>query len=185
MVPGFPFRSLQRGMSLVEILVVMTVLGILLSLGFPTFQAAVDNSRVRSGGESILNGLQLARAEALKSNETVCFVSIDDTNGNDTNGLSWCVRRGNGACGVNEVARHESSLVGRTQSGLIAGALPLCYNGMGGRPLGSVALTLDLTPVASSADADLLRTLSVRVSALGQVRFCDPGLANTDPRSCG
>ena len=185
--PMKPFPK-QRGISLIEIVVVVAILGILMSVGAPTFQLWIANSRIRSVADSMHNGLQITRAEALKTNNTVCFVPMGGSNGE-----SWCVSRtAAGVCGdVNEVTNNVSPYLTAAQAGVVVGALPLCYNGMGTRPLGSAAL--DLQVIASdSVQAwavgkgrdDELRRLMLRVSPLGQVRYCDQGLPATDPRSC-
>ena len=63
----------QRGFTLIELMVVVAIMGILLSLGIPAFSEWNRNTRIRNQAESVLTGLQIARAEAVKRNRYVRF----------------------------------------------------------------------------------------------------------------
>jgi len=64
----------QQGFTLVELMIAVAVLGILLSVGVPSFKAWLLNTKIRTTAEAMQNGLQLARAEAVRRNERVRFV---------------------------------------------------------------------------------------------------------------
>jgi prepilin-type N-terminal cleavage/methylation domain-containing protein len=61
-----PQRS--RGVTLIEIMVALVIMSILIAMAVPGFTEWIRNQRIRTAAESILNGLQAARAEALKTN---------------------------------------------------------------------------------------------------------------------
>ena len=73
--PGYLLHELRkhRGFSLVELMVVVSVLGVLMALGLPSFNIWIQNSKTRSATESILSGIQDARAEAVRRNAPVFF----------------------------------------------------------------------------------------------------------------
>lgn len=73
-------RHTQSGLSLIELMIGVTIVGILLGMGIPSFSLWIQNVQNRGGAESILNGLQLARTEALKRNAVVRF-ELKDENG--------------------------------------------------------------------------------------------------------
>ena len=79
------------GFTLVELLVVMAILAILASVGFPSFQRLLADYRVTSQANSVQGLLQFARTEALKrtANVTVC-----------SDGISLFVRVSNGCGGA-------------------------------------------------------------------------------------
>lgn len=83
-----------RGFSLIELMVGLVVFAILLSTGIPAFNKWVQGSQIRTEAESIQNGLQLARAEAVRRNVAVRFQLVDEiTNGcaQSTTGVSWVI----------------------------------------------------------------------------------------------
>jgi type IV fimbrial biogenesis protein FimT len=63
--------TLIRGFTLLELVVAMTITGMLLMLGMPSFTTFLRNSEVRSTAESISNGLRAARTEATRLNQPV------------------------------------------------------------------------------------------------------------------
>jgi type IV fimbrial biogenesis protein FimT len=66
-----------RGFSLVELIVGVAILGVLLAIAMPAFSNWLRNAKVRTAAESVQNGLQLARAEAVRRNTTVGFRLVD------------------------------------------------------------------------------------------------------------
>ena len=76
--------SYQRGFSLIELMIAVAILAILLTAVLPSFKAWIQNAKIRTATESLKNGLQLARVEAIRQNQGV-FFSLDGTNS------SWSV----------------------------------------------------------------------------------------------
>ncbi len=64
-------------MTVVELAVVMAVAAVLYSQAVPMFSNWIGNAQTRTAAESILNGLQLARVEAMRRNRMVQFVVTD------------------------------------------------------------------------------------------------------------
>ncbi len=63
--------SHDRGFTLVELLVVLAVLGMALALVAPRFAAGSPALAVRSAGQTLVAGLQLARNQAITENRAV------------------------------------------------------------------------------------------------------------------
>lgn len=83
-----PFNKM-RGFTLIELMVAVAIFGLLLALGSRSFASWIQNQQIRTGAESILNGMQLARGEAVKRNASAIFVLCDVAAGNT--GSSWDV----------------------------------------------------------------------------------------------
>jgi type IV fimbrial biogenesis protein FimT len=66
-------RPFQQGYSLVELAIAMVIVSILLALAAPSYRSWVQNAKIRSTTEAILNGIQLAKTEAVRRNFTVRF----------------------------------------------------------------------------------------------------------------
>jgi len=77
----------QRGYSLIEIAVVLAIVAIMYRIAAPAFSNWIGNVQVRTAAESIQNGLQLARAEAIRRNASVLFWLTNQAGG----GTDWLV----------------------------------------------------------------------------------------------
>ncbi len=67
-----------RGLSLVEVLVVMAIAAILLGIGAPVFTATIASARTSAAANSLLAALELARAEALRRGAPVAVCRAAD-----------------------------------------------------------------------------------------------------------
>jgi type IV fimbrial biogenesis protein FimT len=72
----------EAGFTLVEVLIGVAIVGILLVMGIPSFKNWIQNTQIRTATEAIQNGLELARAEAVRRNTQVRFQltsTVDNT----------------------------------------------------------------------------------------------------------
>lgn len=67
----------QRGFSLVELLMGLTIAGIVLHLVSPAFAAVMESNYREDAAKSLFNGLRAARTEAITRNQTVLVHAID------------------------------------------------------------------------------------------------------------
>ena len=103
----------QRGFTIVELLVGVTLLGVLLGIGVPTMGTYLQNSKLANVAASYFTGMQIARTEAIRRNVRTEFVLTDtavstadiaNVRGRRTSGRNWVVRAASGATfGVVEV----------------------------------------------------------------------------------
>jgi type IV fimbrial biogenesis protein FimT len=183
----------QRGFSIIELSVAMTIAGVLLALGAPAMSGYLQNARLGSAAQSIYVGLQTARAEAVKRNQDVEFAltnsALESTTADsivpDSTGRSWVVRqRASSAAAYSLV---EQKAAGQDLGGVTvaAGAPTVVFNSLGGS---AVVTTISLTnPVLGlCAPAGPVRCWNVVVAPGGQVRLCNPdtSLASSDSRHC-
>lgn len=183
----------QRGVTLVETAVVMTIAAVLFTQAAPLFSNWIGNSQTRTAAESILNGMQLARAEAIRRNR---LVQIDFTEGALSSWSVGCANPiDNGTAGVDDagdclaVIRARPAAESSNQPQLAmqpAGTTTLTFDSLGriaGNVDGSATPTaIDLAnPGVNDADR---RALRLAVGIGGDVRMCDPAIASTDPRGC-
>lgn len=65
----------QRGVTLVELLVVLTIAAILLTIGVPNLRSYTERSRLDNAASELLSALQFARSEAIRRSTPVGFSS--------------------------------------------------------------------------------------------------------------
>lgn len=90
--PATPRPS--RGVTLIELMIGLAVLAMLLLSGAPAFSDWIRNTRIRSASESILNGIQFARTEAVRRNTPTRFQLVDSLDAQcstSASGANWIV----------------------------------------------------------------------------------------------
>ena len=70
-------RHSQHGVTLIELMIAVVLMGILLMLAAPGYSTWIQNQQIRAGAESILNGIQLARSTAVNNNAPTRFNLCD------------------------------------------------------------------------------------------------------------
>ncbi len=159
-------QSVQLGLTLPELLIGIAILGILASVGLPSFQSWMVDTKIRTAAESIQNGLQRARAEAVSRNTGIEFILGADS--------SWVVRIANPVTIIESRSGSEGSknVTGATEP---AGATTISYNSFGQiAPNADASPTFTRVTLAASGSSKLL---SVTVNAGGSVKMCNPALA--------
>lgn len=176
-------RMPQKGFSLIELMIAIVIMSLALAMAMPSYRAWIHNSRIRNAAESIQNGLQVARSEAVRRNASVQFVLGA--------GTDWTV----GCVTVNEPncpALIQSRPTGDGSSDSVvvvpSDAGTIVFNSFGtmSSPVPALGaftqIDVDIDPgVLPAADS---RELRITVDVGGSVRMCDPNLAVGDPRAC-
>lgn len=66
-----PSRRLQRGLTLVELIVTLVIVGVLLTLAVPSFSEAIARERLRGVNAQLVTDLKFARSESIQRSEAV------------------------------------------------------------------------------------------------------------------
>lgn len=171
----------QRGFSLIELMIGIVLMGILIMAAIPGFKTWIQNTQIRTAAESLQNGLQVARNEAVRRNANVMFQL--------GTGSAWSVV----VVSSGETVQARSQKEGSENVALATtpgAATAITFTGLGRVATinndGSAPLTqLDLdvpTAILSAADS---RELRITIGGGGQIRMCDPNVsAAGDPRKC-
>jgi len=178
-------RHAARGFTLVEILISIVVLGVLISMGAVSFAEWLQNQQIRGAAEAGLNGLQIARTEAIRRNLPVKFVLGP--------GTGWTVSE-SVSNAVLSTRAHEDGSRNAEATSTPDGATTVTFMPLGGITVnldGSSAFTrIDISNPTGGACKALggdMRCLRLVVSPGGSMRMCDPAIAVAvppDPRAC-
>jgi len=194
-------KRYRRGFSLIELLIGVAVLGILLALGASTFRFWIGNMRIRTTTESIQNGLQLARGEAVRRNALIRFQLVDNLTAGcalSTTASNWVVSYDNpaGACNAAfldetipaaanpapRILQVRTAAEGSRNVSVAADQSTIIFNGLG-RVNNPITIQV---PDPALVDCAAVRCLRVTVTVGGQIRMCDPAYpaGGTDPQRC-
>ena len=186
-----PTRTIQRGFTLIELMVTIAVFALLLFLALPNYRIWIQNTQVRTAAEAILNGIQLARAEAVRRNTSVqfqlqagttwtvgCEPAVGDSNGD---GVDDC------PAVIQTRSTEEGGTTSATPVVTPGGATTVTFNG-----LGRVIPNSDASPSITRVDMDSntlpaadSRELRITIAPGGAVKMCDPQVTTAgDPRAC-
>jgi type IV fimbrial biogenesis protein FimT len=192
----FGRAALQHGFTMIEVMVVVTIVSLVLLFGVPTMSSWMQSSQIRNASESIQSGLQLARNEAVARNDSVQFVLTTVAGGGTAS--DWtvrCVTPTANCPGVGNVAPAKTEIEKRVAAEgsanvQVATAQPtIVFNGMGRvTPTPAGTIQIDITnPTGGTCAAvgGAMRCLRVMITSGGQSRMCDPALAlAANPRGC-
>jgi type IV fimbrial biogenesis protein FimT len=198
----------NRGFTLVELLVGITIAGVLLALGFPSITAYLQSAKLASAAQSYLSGVQMARTEAIRRNIQVQFVltstpvdTADIANAAvpSAGGQSWIVRWFDTsllppafALIESKAAAEGSASVTPPSVQIIGTAAPtpftgiISFNGFGATSTQD-AYQLDMSnPVGGAcAPAGPMQCPRIQIPSGGLVHLCNPlVLAANDSRGC-
>lgn len=177
-------RSVRvRGLTLIEMVVVLMLLGIVIFMALPSYNRWIANTQVRTAAESVQNGLRLAASEAVRRNVQVDFVrTLDPDPGlasvSNIAGMSWVVRSNPPAPEVAELIDSKPAAEASRSAAVAANAAVVSFTGVGRLVSGSALTCMRF----STANGD--RPLIVAVTTGGSVRMCDPAYPTNDPRGC-
>jgi type IV fimbrial biogenesis protein FimT len=170
----------QGGFTLPELMIGLVVLAILVSLGLPSFLQTLRNAEIRAAAESIVNGLQRARAEGVTRNANVEFVLGAGTSWT----VDYAVKPVPGAPALDTRSSSEGSknvTITAVASDLVTPATKVTFNNLGqivanaGSPAPPTLARVDFLATGGNA------TLRVTLGVGGNAKVCDPTAVNPAP----
>lgn len=173
-------RSRTTGFTLIELMITIIIMAIVMAAAMPAYTVWIQNTHIRNAAESILNGLQRARAEAVARNVNVEFILND---------RAWLVRVVGAADNI------DSSPAGQVSSNISMSIFPAATPALSTVTFSNLGVVTPNTPASGSMeqidiDSTSLspaesRDLRVMIRPGGAPRMCDPNVgSSTDPRHC-
>lgn len=203
-------RHAARGVTLIELAVALTVLGLLLMAVLPSVGVWMRNTQIRNTASSMMAGLHVARNEAIRRNAAIRFTvvrltdsAVMDNSCNPSDaGVSWVVSvrdpstncdypPTNIATDAGDPMIVESNAGGVGGRNVVveskladgsAGANTVTFNGFGRV---EDAAPIGFINVRNETAGNDYRSLRIEISPGGSVRMCDLAVtATTDSRYC-
>lgn len=190
-----------RGFSLIELMVTVTLLGVLVLLAMPSMATWIRNNKVRTVADALENGLRVAQVEATRRSRQVVLVLTNSPTPATSltavaNGGYWAAKTVKLATGNSDTAEliDSGTLSGTAANVQITGPAAVCFSALGrvvaNSNTGVTGASCNVTGSAAQYDIQLdgpdARPLRVLVSLGGHVRMCDPAktLSSTHPDGC-
>ncbi len=206
-------RHIQEGVTLIELLIGLIIISIIMGFGAPNFSNWIQNAKIRTAAEATQNGLQLARAEAVRRNTKVRFqltTTADNTCALSATGTNWVVSLNDptGLCnyapsdppvppdtpeaGNPYIIQARSAVEGSSNVAIVNTTSTIAFTGLGRvNPVPASNININFSSTSGGtcvAVGGKLKCQRVVVSRDGQIQMCDPSLKVTanpnDTRIC-
>lgn len=162
----------QRGFTIIELAVSIAISAILVALAVPSFKIMLANAQIRTAAQALHDGLQLARVEAIRRNESVVFTKAAASD--------WTVSTENTGTTLQTRPSSEGSAIANVTV-IPNGATKITLNSLGrvvantdaSSSISQLDIHVPSTVIASTDSKDL----RITVTTGGAIRICDPNAA--------
>jgi type IV fimbrial biogenesis protein FimT len=187
----------SAGFTLVEVLVAVAIIALGLTLGVSSYRQWVQNTQIRNAAESVQNGLQRARAEAVGRNSNVAFLltgtgavpdsswQVYDVSASAANPASAVIDARLASEGSKNVTASGVAADGATEATIVTFSSLATVVANAGSPVPPTLRAVNLTStVLPAADSRNLR-VTIGINGVGSnIRMCDPNLPASSPAAC-
>lgn len=156
-------------------MIAIALLALVLILGMPGYRGWMENTRIRNAAESMLNGLQVARMEAVQRNHSVKYELVTGT------GWKVSCEPVDAQCADDPIQERSANEGSSNNINVTPAAVTIVFSPLG-RSDGTYSLDIDSLVIPAAEQ----RPLRITVDVGGNSRMCDPdaGLDASDPRKC-
>jgi type IV fimbrial biogenesis protein FimT len=205
-------QAINRGFSLVEVMIVLVIFGVLVAIAMPGFQGWVRSAKLRSFAESFQTAIQTARAEAINRNAYVELILTNSDVGADasrnanavtatTTGTAWLIRECSSCANISTAGLGPYPFIqgkvlaeggSNNPPQLNASASLIRFDGLGRANAAFNLIVADTAAAATPASCSLAGTgpitdparVCVVLDRGGGARMCLPDAPATNPSSC-
>lgn len=203
-------RRGQGGVTLIELLITITIFGVMLAIGVPAMGGWMMASKVRAASEFYLDGFSTARRQAVAHNSAsrivltanptsgqmdwqvdICFevpgTPCTDTSGTWSTTTTPAPNDPQGSAGYKSVFRASDALPPSevlVPSVVPDGATQVYYTALGWVNTNATVRMTQLRLDPAPKYAQQFPVVALSVTLAGMPSRCDPTLATTDSRAC-
>jgi type IV fimbrial biogenesis protein FimT len=195
-------RAAQRGVTLIELMIALVIMSIVLFIGVPAFTIFLQNQQIKNAAQTVMIGLDQARAESIRRNTAVRFQFVTNLTAGCTlanNSLAWVVSLADpdsacdatpGSTAAPQIIEKRSATEGTRNVAIsTVGGTTATFSGLGRLTGAGITKIRVVNSTGTCEHLDLvngkMRCLNVEISTGGEARMCDPKVIDaTDPRFC-
>lgn len=177
----------NKGFSLIELIVVISIFGIMIAIGTPSIIKYLSNSKIRSISTEIKESIEKAKLEAIKRNNTIS-IQLFGSNGN-ANKKNHIISLGNdeiystiAKSNESNIKLYKSVTVGLTTTNTELTTLnsaSLSFSGNGRISGQTFDLLITGSGGSDSCDSDNA-CFKVQISSGGSIRMCNNNLQKSN-----
>lgn len=161
---------MQRGFTIIELLITLSIVGILATLAGPSFTEMLNNNRLITQTNELILAMNIARSEAVKRGRSVTITSASTTNDWSD---GWIVAEGVNVLRIGDPLDGTTALLNDELNTVIT------Y-----RPSGTATGDLDADPgnfdLCDGRDDEIGRRISISTTGRASVIKLDKSTANLD-----
>lgn len=178
-----PVKHFSIGFTLLELLTVLSIMGILLAIGIPSFRSFIQSQHIITASNDFFHAINLARSEAVQRGQRVDLLSRQDNNWES----GWIIQvhkdNEDGSPhpdGDIVVLRHDPLVEGLTVTTILTDNTRqyIAYNGTGRSRTNSNSQQPQVGVWKFTLND---KTRLVKVGFLGRPRVCNP---DAEPKTC-
>lgn len=168
----------QKGFTLIESMLVLSIIALLLSIGLPSFNGFMERNRLRAAVEGLSVDLHWARSEAVMRGPSGTMNVNFVTNGSN----AWCYGFTTDTdcdCRITDVADSDACVVAVSETDVLKRMLSTEYQGdVRMTSVTFASNTAGFTAVRGLSNTGQVvlaandNTVSVQLTALGRIRVC-------------
>lgn len=156
------YQNVERGFTIIELMVVVAVLAIIATVAVPSFQQIIENNRLATEANRIFSAMSYARSEAVRVGDDA---SMTAATGGFSNG--WCVHLGANCTGADILRQFEAGDLAYSSSGN-----QVTFNARG--EMKNANFQIAVEPLnCDSGEVDKRRVISVSLSGRASIQTGD------------